>query len=75
MPITQWLPHDINMVTQVLIRIMSRLYGNEEEKGKREYVRAFSVKRWSSCVFTESRKFSADNLPALQADKQPFVWV
>jgi hypothetical protein len=64
----------VKMVTGIN-RVMSRLYGNEEKKGKCEYIRAFSVKRWSSFVFTERRKFTADSLQALQDDKQPFLWV
>ena len=73
MPIMQWLPHDMSMVTQMLIRVLSMLRGIKEENDKRECIRTFSVKRWSSFVLIESKKFFADCLPALQDDKQAFL--
>jgi len=49
------------------------LRGIKEENDKRECIRTFSVKRWSSFVLIESKKFFADCLPALQDDKQAFL--
>jgi len=56
-------------------RVISILRGIKDVKDKCEYIQAFSVKLWSSFVLTESKKFFADSLPALQADKQIFVWM